>query len=165
MSNEYKDWIDDFNDDQKKNYKLCMKYPILIPHNRWTGKIPDDYMYEYTELDGMPDGWRIAFGEQWASDVQTAINKLPEDKRESVRIMDVKEKYGFLHTYFSYYPRELNDVIKKYKRLSERTCIRCGAPATKISQGWISPYCDDCAEKIPYDMVDINEWLEEEYNE
>jgi hypothetical protein len=34
-------------------------------------------------------------------------------------------------------------VIKKYARLSEVTCIRCGQPATKISSGWISPYCDE----------------------
>ena len=25
-----------------------------------------------------------------------------------------------------------------------KTCIVCGKPATKMSTGWISPYCDDC---------------------
>lgn len=165
MSNERKDWISDFTEEQRKNYELCMKYPILIPTNRWTGKTWDDYAYESTELDAMPTGWRIAFGEQWAAEIQDVINKLPEDKRESIRIMDVKEKFGFLHTYFSYYTKELNDVIRKYERLSERTCIKCGAPATKISQGWISPYCNACSAEIPYKMVDINEWLEDSAGE
>lgn len=41
---------------------------------------------------------------------------------------------------------EINKIIHKYENISERTCIRCGKPATKISLGWISPYCDECAE-------------------
>ena len=35
-----------------------------MPRNRWTGEVPEDYDYSYTELDSMPDGWRKAFGEQ-----------------------------------------------------------------------------------------------------
>lgn len=162
MSNEYKNWLNDLTDEQKKNYELCMKYPILIPTNRWTGETWDDYMYESTELDNMPTGWRIAFGEQWAAEVQETINKLPKKAQETIRIMDLKEKYGYLHQYFSHYTDELDQVINKYTLLSERTCIRCGAPATKISCGWISPWCDACAEKIPYKMVDINEWFRED---
>lgn len=36
------------------------------------------------------------------------------------------------------------NVIQKYEEISRRTCIRCGKPATMITTGWISPYCDDC---------------------
>lgn len=161
MSNEFKDWYNDLTDEQKQNYKLCIKYPILTPHNRWTGDVRDDYMYEYTELDQMPTGWRIAFGEQWAADVQAVINKMSEEERDKVCIMDIKEKYGLLCQYFNYYTDELDEVINKYTRLSKRTCIHCGAPATKISMGWISPWCDSCAEKIPYKMIDIDEWFKE----
>lgn len=45
------------------NKQLVEKYPFLLPRNRWTGKVQEDYDYSYTELDGMPDGWRKAFGE------------------------------------------------------------------------------------------------------
>ena len=161
MSNEFKDWYNDLTDEQKKNFKLCMKYPILIPTSRWTGETWDDYMYEFTELDNMPPGWRTAFGEQWASEVQEAINKLPKNEQDKVRIMDLKEKYGVLCQYFSHYTDELNEVINKYTRLSQYTCIHCGAPATKISTGWISPWCDTCADQIPYKMIDIDEWFKE----
>ena len=47
---------------KESNQKLIERFPFLIPRNRWTGKIPEDYDYSYTELDSMPDGWRKAFG-------------------------------------------------------------------------------------------------------
>ena len=34
--------------------------------------------------------------------------------------------------------------VDKYENLSYHTCINCGKPATKISTGWICPYCDNC---------------------
>lgn len=141
-----------------ENYELCMKYPILIPRSRWLGTVADDFNYDHTELDAMPEGWKIAFGEQWAKDIQDTINKIPEDIRGLVYITDIKEKFGYLNSYFSYYTDELSDVIRKYEKLSKRICIRCGAPATKISTGWISPWCDECASMI-YGTVDIEEWF------
>ena len=36
------------------------------------------------------------------------------------------------------------DIIDKYTQISYKTCVVCGKPATKMSTGWISPYCDDC---------------------
>ena len=38
--------------------------------------------------------------------------------------------------------KEVYEIIKKYENLSRNTCISCGEPATKISDGWISPFCD-----------------------
>ena len=70
MSNEFKDLYNDFTETQKKNYELCMKYPILVPTDHWTGETWEDYMFESTELDNIPLGWKNAFGEQWASEVQ-----------------------------------------------------------------------------------------------
>lgn len=145
-----------------ENYELCMKYPILIPRSRWLGTVLQDFNYERTELDLMPEGWRIAFGEQWVEDIQGAINKIPEDIRWLVYITDIKEKFGYLNSYFSYYTDELSDVIRKYEKLSSKTCIRCGAPATKISTGWISPWCDGCASQLPGRTVSVEEWFEED---
>lgn len=155
MTNEYQEWLSDFTDEQRRNYDLCMKYPILIPTNRWTGKAWDNYAYESTELDLMPSGWRIAFGEQWAADVQKAINKSLEKERDQIRIIDIKEKYGYLHAYFTYYTKELEDVLIGYESLSRCTCILCGAPATNVSTGWILPYCDKCTESVRKNFVDI----------
>ena len=133
MSNEYKDWYADLSAEQKQNYELCMKYYFLVPRDMF-GVEDADYFYEYTCMDDIPDGWRIAFGEQWAHDVQDAINKLPEDERDSIYVRQLKEKFGSFRQYFSRCPKSLSEVIRKYEHISERTCINCGAPATKISQ-------------------------------
>lgn len=160
MSNEFKDWYSNFSDEQKKNYELCMKYPILIPKNVWTGKEVEDYDYEYTMLDFVPDGWRIAFGEEWAKEVQDAINELPEDNRDEIYITQLKEKYGQFQQYFNYYTDEIDAVIHKYEDFSMKICIQCGNFATKVSTGWISPYCTECAKSIgECCFVDIDEWI------
>ena len=123
----------------ESNHKLIERFPFLIPRNRWTGKVPEDYDYSYTELDSMPDGWR-----------------------------KIKEKYGTLCWYdFGCTERMLRDIIPKYEHLSARTCIRCGNPATKVSTGWISPYCDTCAGKISHAerFISIEEWLDRSSSE
>ena len=56
-------------------------------------------------------------------------------------------------------------ILPKYEELSERTCIKCGKPATKISQFWISPWCDFCSEQINDTCVSIEEWFKEDNNE
>lgn len=161
MSNEYKDWIEgflaDLTDVQRKNHGLCMEYPILVPITAH-----DDYMYETTVLDLMPLGWRIAFGEDWARDVQEVLDKLPREERDEIFILDMKEKHGFLDVDINYYNEELDAVLDKYKELSKRTCIGCGKPATKISWSWVCPWCDDCSKQIHGKMIDIKEWFKED---
>lgn len=159
MSTEYKDWISGLTDEQRKNLDLCMKYPVLIPLN---ARNDNDYMYEYSSLDQMPSGWRIAFGEDWARDVQDVLNKLPKEERDEVYVMDIKEKYGFLDVNFNYYSEELYAVLEKYKKLSRRICVGCGKPATKISWGWICPWCDTCSKMIRAETIDINKFFKED---
>ena len=165
MSNAFKDWYADFSDEQKKNYELCMKYPILVPKNAWMGEEFEDYDYEYTMLNHIEDGWRIAFGEEWAKEIQEAINKIPDEDRDKVYIIQLKEKFGRFRQYFSYYTDELDTVVHKYEELSKRICIKCGKPATKININWISPYCDDCINGFNnIEFMDINEYYGGENN-
>lgn len=129
------------------NKKLIERYPFLMPRNRWTGEAPEDFDYSYTELDAMPDGWRKAFGEQMCEEIREELVRV--GYLEKYRIAQIKEKYGSLRWYdFGATERILREIIPKYTRLSKRTCIMCGAPATKMSTGWISPYCDACAESV-----------------
>lgn len=138
--------------EQIKNKKLCRRYPFLIPRNRWTGKIIwkvpefETKKYEYTELDAMPTGWRTAFGEQMCEEIRKELIK--NNCLNKYYIMQIKEKFGELRWYDLGGPAEVEKIIDKYSKLSERTCICCGRPATKISMGWISPYCDKCAEAL-----------------
>ena len=111
------------------------KYPLQIIH----------FPTYYTELDSMDKGWREAFGMNFCKDLRKALIKTGGYKLLfRFRILQIKEKYGRLEVYCIGYNDEINKVISKYSKLSEKTCIRCGKPATWISKGWVSPYCDDC---------------------
>lgn len=93
------------------NRALTDKYPWLIPTNTFSGvritttepgfyggcdDIPS-YDYSYTELDQMPDGWRIAFGEQMCEEIHQELVKF--DCVDKYRILQIKEKFGGLRWY------------------------------------------------------------------
>lgn len=164
-------------DKKEENRKLCERFPFLIPWNRWSGKLiteaqdggywpgePDavpEYDYDYTELDSMPYGWRKAFGLQLCEEIRAAL--IEDDDLERWRIVQMKEKYGVITIYDNGYKQgsRIPDIIRKYEYISQKTCICCGKPATKVTTGWISPYCDDC---VPTDerAIDIDEYYEYE---
>ena len=127
------------------NKKLIEEYPFL--------KIYDNM--NYTWLDDMPIGWRIAFGEQLCKEIKEELIKNKE--LDSYKIIQIKEKFGGLRWYDNSGLPGMQFIIAKYEALSEKTCINCGKPANWISKGWISPYCDDCATKeAKAQGVDIN---------
>lgn len=120
----------------------------------------------YTELDAMPIGWRKAFGIQMCKDLKKQFKK---DKcYKDFRITQLKEKWGSLRLYSNFGTDEVFKIINKYEDLSYNTCINCGKPATVISSGWISPYCDSCYEEqyhegnIPYERKINGKWEETE---
>ena len=59
------------------NTELVERYPFLALKNVWTGIIIEGYDPEIdgTYLDNMPDGWRIAFGEQMCEEIRDALLK------------------------------------------------------------------------------------------
>lgn len=119
---------------KEKNKELIERFPFLMPHNRWTDKVPEDFDYSYTELDAMPDGWRKAFGEHMCEEIREELVRV--DYLQKYRITQIKEKYGTLRWYdFGCIERMLREIIPKYEHLSARTCIRCGNSATKVSTG------------------------------
>ena len=62
------------------------------------------------------------------------------------RIVQIKEKFGGLRWYDAGIPKDskIFDIIAKYAEISYKTCGVCGKPATKMTKGWIYPYCDNC---------------------
>ena len=130
-----------------KNKRLCKRYPFLILRDWKDNPITT---YPITELDYMPEGWRCAFGTQMCEEIRKILIK--GNYLNDYRIAQIKEKFGGLRWYDEGAPasiyRELQDIIDKYEELSYCTCICCGRPATKISQGWINPFCDRCAGKL-----------------
>lgn len=145
------------------NKRLIEEYPFLMPRNRFTDDIPDDYDYSYTELDEMPDGWRIAFGDDLLKELKDILVR--SEFLDKYRIEQIKEKFGTLRWYDNGVPHAVYDeyieMMRKYESMSERTCIVCGAKATRMSIGWISPFCDKCVEDKNIDTVPIEEFLEE----
>ena len=79
------------------NKHLIKKYPWLMPRNRWTDTISKDYDYSYTELDEMPEGWRIAFGDQMVEEIHRQLVKF--NYVNDFRITQIKEKWGSLQFY------------------------------------------------------------------
>ena len=100
------------------------------------------FLPSYTELDAMEPGWKKAFGIQMCKDIRRQLIK--EKKLFKWRIVQLKEKFSGMRLYSNFASDELYDVIDKYEQISYRTCGVCGKPATKISKGWIYPYCDNC---------------------
>lgn len=126
------------------NKKLLKQYPWLRPRNRFTDElIPNDD--NYTELDEMPEGWRISFAEEMCEEIHQVL--LNTNSVDSYRVLQIKEKNGSLCWYHTFAPDELEPIINKYKEISKKTCITCGRPATKIHKNWIGPLCDECVKK------------------
>ena len=138
------------------NKELTDAYPWLIVRSRFTDEIIDS-PYDWTELDDMPDGWRIAFGEQMCKEMNDEMLTWPEEEYDDFRILEIKEKYGALRMYVNHETPKLHDIINKYSQLSARTCIDCGKPARWRSQGWILPFCDECAAKSKFEVKKIED--------
>ena len=108
----------------------------------------------YTELDAMEPGWRKAFGIQMCKEIRKQLIK--EKKLFKWRIVQLKEKFSGMRLYSNFASDELYDIIDKYEQISYKTCGVCGKPATKISKGWIYPYCDDCIGDRNFTEIDKN---------
>lgn len=131
----------------EKNKQLIERYPFLMPRNVWTDKIDEDYDYSYIRgISELPQGWENLFLQMCEEIRQPLIDN---NYLEKFRFSQIKEKYGSGRFYHNGAPEEVNKIIYKYENACGRTCGLCGAPATKISGGWIFPYCDNCAEKYP----------------
>lgn len=142
------------------NKDLVAHYPFLMPRSVWDDHLLEDYDYSWTYLDSMPSGWAIAFGIEMCEEIRDDL--ISNNFLDEYRVVQIKEKYGGLRWYDNGTPKEsrICDIISKYEERSLQTCITCGAPATKVSLGWISPYCDSCAASMTYvRFVDIADYM------
>jgi hypothetical protein len=120
------------------------------------------FLPSHTELDAMEKGWRTKFGENMCKEMRNCLLKtyiknnkptFPWGKLKcyykgikllySYRIMQIKEKYGYLRWYAARDTTDTLNIIRKYENISENTCIVCGKDATYRSMGWVCPYCDE----------------------
>lgn len=157
--------------ENKQNYGFLSKQVEFISNKRkyfwykvlsWIDKEILDRIFfipTFTELDAMEPGWRKAFGIQLCKELRRQLIK--EHKLFKYRITQIKEKWGYLHWYDFGGSSETFQILQKYEHISYKTCKVCGKPATKLSGGWICPYCDEHfpENRIVYQELDENgEW-------
>lgn len=142
--------------DISANKKLVRKYPFLLI-NSYKGK----EKYISTWADYFPKGWWKAFGEEFCKELKAEWKKLPRARRKAFTIMQIKEKYNELRVYTFSSTKEIDEVIKKYERLSPLFCAQCGERATKVTTGYNISLCDKCFEEInDTDFTPIEIWLD-----
>ncbi len=175
----------------EENKKLIEEFPFLLPRNVWSGKVPDDYNYEYTALDTaeMSDAWieklLLPMCREIKEELIRAEAERTDDAAERKRfarwysadtkdiknddylhlwqITQTKEKFGSLRLYCNFYTDNMMKIIHKYEKISDRTCYFCGKRATLVSEGYILPYCAKCAkEKQNITYIPIKTWLKGE---
>lgn len=123
------------------NIYMIVRFPFLRP------KI--GYFGQYNWYSSIPIGWRESFGIQLCKEIKESLKRY---KNNNFIITDIKEKWGSLSIYTYGAPDEVHDIINKYEYISAHTCIKCGRIATRRSQGYVLPYCNDCCgNHIGYD--------------
>ena len=102
----------------------------------------------YTEWDSLKQypGWYSKFGQELLDEIYRQLKK--EGLLYKFRIYDIKEKFGVLEIYTNRLSNDVCNIISKYRNLSWDTCIHCGKPSEVYTTSWISPYCNDCIDKL-----------------
>lgn len=97
------------------------------------------------------DGWyQLVF--DLCAELQQYVN---DSKCKQIVILQAKEKWSALRVYLGNLPNEigyagdLENIIDKYERLSQKTCESCGTSdkkdkVTQNSDGWILTLCEKC---------------------
>lgn len=94
--------------------------------------------YKWLEL--IPSGW-IGLAREMVEKCETIDS--------TYTVEDMKEKWGALDVYSYHYGNDeqnklINNIEHQAWDKSYHTCVKCGKPATKLSTGWILPWCDEC---------------------
>lgn len=90
--------------------------------------------YEWIEFS-LPSGWH---------EIARQMIKECEEAESNFEIIDLKEKWGAIRMYSQPCTDKISEIEHKYEKLSSRICCKCGKPATKVSTGWVLPWCDKC---------------------
>lgn len=133
---------------------LSLRYPFLANIDDIMNDKdiePNDFCH--IELFDMPIGWCSAFGLELLEDIKTILLSYGKSALNDYNILQVKEKFGTLHWYFSCScegeptPWNILHMLNGvYEAVSEVCCIKCGTYANvyMYNGGWICPVCIDC---------------------
>lgn len=95
--------------------------------------------------------WRRADYTEYHPSIFRGVFRLPRWHRVCKRFRlplpcaaQVKEKFGTLRYYMTFYNEDVEMEISKAEKLSSKTCESCGAPGKTRDGGWIRTLCDTC---------------------
>ena len=77
---------------------------------------------------------------------------------EGFKVLEVKQKYGMLVVYYTYYGygnkyNELDILISEMEQKSKTICEFCGSEGVQISlNGWIYILCGSCKGKLGWQL-------------
>ena len=130
-------------------------------------KIPTPYELFHVECG---DGWAKLL--QPIFDYIENYNKDKEKAEDKIEIFQVKEKFGTLRFYTSFYTDDLRNLIREAEHESAYTCEFCGSKEhIGYTLGWITVCCKECVTKMaqgksqpirwkPYGIGDQYKWAE-----
>lgn len=84
-------------------------------------------------------------GRGWASLVNEVFD-VYENIKGTIKIVQVKEKWGGLRIYTDYSNTTLDEVLRKVEELSLTICEDCGKPGKIVGTGWYRTLCPTCEE-------------------
>lgn len=130
---------------KEESASLIEKYPFLLSDSN-----TNEFVYWNADtnnwIENLPKGW-YNISLKMFDEIRSVLVKA--DELDKFEIHQLKEKFGELRLYFG---GELNtstyiiirDIISKYTNISKKICFNCGRPATVVTKGWITYYCDNC---------------------
>jgi hypothetical protein len=89
----------------------------------------------------IPAGWHRVFL-QLCEDIKPVLER--EGLLDEFYFIQVKEKFNELRCYHSGATQGIEEIIAQYGYMAYFICTRCGAPATKMTTGYLASICDDC---------------------
>lgn len=97
----------------------------------------------------------VECGDGWKKLLPPLFEKIEEYNKEladedKIVIEQIKEKFGELRIYLSYYPEEIKKLVNELENQAAKTCELCGSTedvGLKVS-GWCTTLCRKCAKEI-----------------
>ena len=91
---------------------------------------------------------QYSVGQGWAS-ILAKLYQQFEESPNTVRVAQVKEKFGTLRVYVWSYPEDVESFIREAAAESAKTCEWCGAPGQLDDRTgyWLLTLCESCVEE------------------
>jgi hypothetical protein len=138
------DWL---KDGQYRSWEIewATRFPLALSEMRWPSKPLDTFDAQPLARWGIDvmAGWRPIL--EWLlGRLEAEIAAQPMDDRDRFRILQIKEKFGWLTVYLADSTPDMDTAIQEAADESTRTCEVCGAPGElKQRDDWWAPRCGE----------------------